>query len=1038
YAINHLADKDMIILAPERIVGYSSANKTIRLDSTMTITRSVTIDASRCMNADGTPGLIIDANGKQAFNFGANATNVSINGLTIKNASTTSSGGAISSAAQNLTVANCVFEDNYAAGGGAIYVAGTNDKELNVTIRNSVFTGNDSLNSGGALNIQGDRNANGIKKGSVKIIDSKFVNNTAASATYTDNDSVIHGGGAVYFSTANVPPITISGCNFIGNESINARGGAIAIERGSIATITDSVFDGNTALWHGGAIEAWSSNVTIDGSLFTGNSSTDAGKGDGGAYSARQSTTRITKSEFIDNYANVHGGALFIDRGSSAIDVASFHGNSAREDGGALKMLSSSNTLYNALLYGNSSGAAGGAIHLSSSGASSDTQTSLSVNTTTIVDNSAPNASAIGVFTRTSGKAATLNVENSIILPSADGAAIDVVGSAASITATNVLSTNPSEWTSRTNFWTYDPSKPLFTDAANGDYTLAPNSQAFNRGEDYYATRDAATVDGWRDLAGAPRQVGGRVDLGAYELQAYETRTWTVTSSLDALEEGTLRYALMNAHEGDVVLFDESLKGKTISLTSGELPIAEGITIDALNLYDEEENRPGLTISGLGASRVFNVWKDARDVTLRGLTIANGWADNGGGIYKNANANLTLESCVFEYNIAETGSGGGVYATGGELKLVDSTVRSNRTLATAYGENGENALGGGVYVKQCSTTVDSSVFIGNKSRDAGAIFAKQSQVNVDSSIFTQNTAYNSTSAIEWNDGSSGTVRNSLFYGNTSGLNEVLLMVGSSSGVDVTIENTTIVNNSGSSENPRRPAISSYLSSSNCIVKCEIKNSIVAFNNSDGQYGSTGPVNSSQTLNVRNTLANQNADTTKGNINYTGSIDALFTDAANDDYTLNPDSVAINAGSNDYVTTEKDLAGEWRIQASRVDLGAFECASGRTIVVSSASDDANDTESLRYAVEHARHGDYILFADALQGKTITLTSPLVVTKGITIDATTFVANGAVTDEEPAASASVAADNPYNSGLAISGAGASRLFTIAAPGQQATFI
>ena len=34
--------------------------------------------------------------------------------------------------------------------------------------------------------------------------------------------------------------------------------------------------------------------------------------------------------------------------------------------------------------------------------------------------------------------------------------------------------------------------------------------------------------------------------------------------------------------------------------------------------------------------------------------------DFGGGIYKGMNSNLTLENCVVEYNIAETGSGGGI------------------------------------------------------------------------------------------------------------------------------------------------------------------------------------------------------------------------------------------------------------------------------------------------------------------------------------------------------------------------------------------
>ncbi|MBQ8286465.1 MAG: hypothetical protein IJZ10_09195, partial [Thermoguttaceae bacterium] len=62
----------------------------------------------------------------------------------------------------------------------------------------------------------------------------------------------------------------------------------------------------------------------------------------------------------------------------------------------------------------------------------------------------------------------------------------------------------------------YDAEQPLFKDAANGDYTLAENSQAIDKGADEYA--DASTTD----LAGASRFVGSSVDLGAYEFQGDE------------------------------------------------------------------------------------------------------------------------------------------------------------------------------------------------------------------------------------------------------------------------------------------------------------------------------------------------------------------------------------------------------------------------------------------------------------------------------------------------------------------------------------
>jgi hypothetical protein len=51
---------------------------------------------------------------------------------------------------------------------------------------------------------------------------------------------------------------------------------------------------------------------------------------------------------------------------------------------------------------------------------------------------------------------------------------------------------------------------PLFTDAANGDYTLLPYSPCINAGNSSYVTTEA-------DLAGNVRIFGAAVDIGAYE-----------------------------------------------------------------------------------------------------------------------------------------------------------------------------------------------------------------------------------------------------------------------------------------------------------------------------------------------------------------------------------------------------------------------------------------------------------------------------------------------------------------------------------------
>ncbi|MBQ2851672.1 MAG: right-handed parallel beta-helix repeat-containing protein, partial [Thermoguttaceae bacterium] len=83
------------------------------------------------------------------------------------------------------------------------------------------------------------------------------------------------------------------------------------------------------------------------------------------------------------------------------------------------------------------------------------------------------------------------------------------------LTAYNVLSSYTA-WAAGSNNYVYNVSLPLFTDAANGDYTLAEGSQAINKGNDAYAV-DAQGNPLTTDLAGNSRFSGSSVDLGAYE-----------------------------------------------------------------------------------------------------------------------------------------------------------------------------------------------------------------------------------------------------------------------------------------------------------------------------------------------------------------------------------------------------------------------------------------------------------------------------------------------------------------------------------------
>src|SRR5262249_45660549 len=97
--------------------------------------------------------------------------------------------------------------------------------------------------------------------------------------------------------------------------------------------------------------------------------------------------------------------------------------------------------------------------------------------------------------------------------------------------------------------------------------------------------------------------------------------TLTVTNNLDdaSVPVGSLRYELANAQNGDTIAFDSnSLKGQTITLTSGELLVNKSLNIQGLGASQ-------LAISAGFNSRVLEVAYNVQ-VTLSGLTIRDGSA----------------------------------------------------------------------------------------------------------------------------------------------------------------------------------------------------------------------------------------------------------------------------------------------------------------------------------------------------------------------------------------------------------------------------
>ena len=177
-----------------------------------------------------------------------------------------------------LYLTNCIFKNNSAEYGGSIYMTYGHLKIINTT-----FDSNKAYNYGGAI-------ATG-ENSTIEIYDSHFINDTSL------NDS----GGAIYFRKANV---IISNSDFI--NCYGQFGGAIC-DLDSKTTISKSRFLNNRASYRGGAIYSLYGTFHLNDCGFRNNH----GKNGGAIFLDNSTSHFITLSLFINNSANLYGGAIY-------------------------------------------------------------------------------------------------------------------------------------------------------------------------------------------------------------------------------------------------------------------------------------------------------------------------------------------------------------------------------------------------------------------------------------------------------------------------------------------------------------------------------------------------------------------------------------------------------------------------------------------------------------------------------------------------------------------------------------------------------
>ena len=228
-------------------------------------------------------------------------------------------GGAIYASGGTVNLKNEI-SDCSATNGGAIYIDGGSLKLQHVEGANSLVTGCEASDYGGAVYIKGDGK---LDMTDVSLTGDDGIKNCEAKA-----------GGAIYTAGTN-PEINISAGEISGNTANSGSGGAVRMQNGGnmaisgTAVISNNKTKGNSARY-GGAISLKKGSMIVSGGTFTNNSAQSGNnKAYGGAiYMSAGCELTLSGGTFTGNTAKTDGACVFLakEQGNDAPAVLKLSG----------------------------------------------------------------------------------------------------------------------------------------------------------------------------------------------------------------------------------------------------------------------------------------------------------------------------------------------------------------------------------------------------------------------------------------------------------------------------------------------------------------------------------------------------------------------------------------------------------------------------------------------------------------------------------------------------------------------------------------
>ena len=724
----------------------------------ITINKDITIDGK---------GHTIDAkNLGRIFSIGEGFT-VTLTNATLINGKA-DKGGAIYNDG-SLTLSDVKLSDNAADGyGGAVF----NNGEL--VVSDSVFDSNDIVNRGSASVDYGGAAIYNWYGGVLTVSGSNFTNNIK---NYKNDDRLV---GAV----ATIGDATISDSYFVNNAgrwggAISASGYLIAGDDVNTLTVSGSTFKENGGLYGAGIFVA-GSDFTVSDCVFDKN--TAFGKGDmtpnnnNGAAIVVTDTGKaiagiITGSNFTNNKAQ-YGGAIYICEGNIAISDSLFVNNSADVEGGAIDIDSA---IYNPVVTVENSKFVNNtpqAIHNSKElhlgiETFTDLQNAIGLvdgiltldSDIAMTDDEAAgfvNGVAINKNIRIDGKGHTISAE--------DLGRIFSIGEGFTVTLTNATLINGKA----------DKGGAIYND---GSLTLSDVKLSDNAADGYggavFNNGELVVSDSVFDSNDIVNRGSASVDYGGAAIYNWYDGTLTVsgsnfTNNIKNYKNGdNLVGAITTIGNATVIgsnfVNNSGRWGGAISATGAELR-KNSSTLTVSNTIFKDN-------SALYAGAVY-IW--GSNYNIADCVFDNNTAFGKGNMTpNNNNGGALVVSQVSRFNEPITGTisgskftnnkaqyGGAAYFNKGFVTITDSVFENN--VATAEGGAVDFSHAS---VKDLVVSINNSSFVGNKAPVAGAIFT-----NVDSKItnsnFTKNTASKGGAVLNEN-GAKLTVDNSTFKDNAA-------------------------------------------------------------------------------------------------------------------------------------------------------------------------------------------------------------------------------------------------------------------------------